>query len=102
VAYKRLDAHDGGDCNWLGFYIDWHCHQIDRNQLGLCVDEYIVESMAISSDRVSMDVDGSFDGGFDGGFDGRFHLAVLGYHLTAQTRGFYGYQVRGFNGLVVK
>jgi hypothetical protein len=33
----------------------------------------------ISSDRVSMDVDGGFDGKFDGGFDGRFHLAVLGY-----------------------
>ena len=43
----------------------------------------VVESIAISSDRVSMDVDGGFDGGFDsgfnGGFNGRFHLAVLGY-----------------------
>ncbi len=39
----------------------------------------IVESIAISSDRVSMDVDGGFNNGFDGGFDGQFHLAVLGY-----------------------
>ncbi len=60
---------------------------------------YILESIAISSDRVLIDVDGSFDdrfdsgfdgwfngqldggfyGWFDGGFDGRFDLAVLGY-----------------------
>ncbi len=39
----------------------------------------VVELIAISSDRVSMYVDGGFDGGFDRGFDGRFHLAVLGY-----------------------
>jgi hypothetical protein len=75
VANKRLDAHDGGNSNQLGLYIDWHYCQIDRNQLGLCVDEYIVESIAISSDCVLMDVDGGFDSGFDGGFD----LAVLGY-----------------------
>jgi hypothetical protein len=60
---------------------------------------YIVESIAISLDRVLMDVEGSFDdrfdvgfdgqfngwfdggfyGRFNGGFDGRFNLAVLGY-----------------------
>jgi hypothetical protein len=55
----------------------------------------VVELIAISSDRASMDVDGGsdggfdggfdgwfngcFDGGFDGGFEGWFHLAVLGY-----------------------
>ncbi len=39
----------------------------------------IVESIAISLDRVSMDVNGGFDGGFDGGFNSLFHLAVLGY-----------------------
>jgi hypothetical protein len=39
----------------------------------------VVESSAISSDCVSMDVDSGFDSGFDGGFDGWFHLAVLGY-----------------------
>jgi hypothetical protein len=38
-----------------------------------------VELIAISSDCVSMDVNGGFIGGFDGGFDGWFHLAVLGY-----------------------
>jgi hypothetical protein len=49
----------------------------------LCIDDYIIESIAISSDRASMDVvngfDGGFDGGFDDGFNGWFHLAVLGY-----------------------
>ncbi len=78
---------DGGDCDQLGLYIDWHCCQIDCNQLGSCINEYIVKLIAISSDHVSMDVDGSFDGGFDGGFnggfdsgfDGQFYLAVLGY-----------------------
>ncbi len=99
MAYKCLDARDGSNCNRLGLYIDWHCCQIDCNQLGLCINEYIVESIAISLDRVSMDVHGGFDGGFnggfdglfdsgfdggfdglfDGGFDGRLHLAVLGY-----------------------
>ncbi len=55
----------------------------------------VVESIAISSDCASMDVDGGFDGrfdvgfdgwfdvrfdgGFDSGFNGWFHLAVLGY-----------------------
>jgi hypothetical protein len=43
---------------------------LDRISIGS-----VVKSIAISSDRASMDV----DGGFDGGFDGRFHLAVLGY-----------------------
>ncbi len=78
-----MDAHDGSNCDQLGSYIDWHCCQIDCNQLGLCVNEYIVKLIAISSDCVSMDVDGGFDsgyyGGFDGGFNGWFHLAILGY-----------------------
>jgi hypothetical protein len=63
VANKCLDAHGGGDCNQLRSYIN-------------CI---IVELIAISSDRVSMYVDGGFDGGFDDGFDGWLHLAVLGY-----------------------
>ncbi len=46
----------------------------------------IVKLIAISSDHVLMDVDGSFDGGFDGGFDGRFHLAVLGYRPQRSVR----------------
>jgi hypothetical protein len=25
-----LDAHDGGNCNWLELYIDWHHCLIDR------------------------------------------------------------------------
>ncbi len=52
VAYKRLDAHDGGDCDQLGLYIDWHCCQIDHNQLGLCINACIVKSIAISLDCV--------------------------------------------------
>ncbi len=79
VAYKCLDACDGSNCNQLGSYINWHHCQIDCNQLGLCIDEYIFKLIAISLDRVWMDVDGGFDGLFDGGFDGRFDLAVLGY-----------------------
>jgi hypothetical protein len=65
--------------NRLGLYVNSHHHQIDCNQLGSCADEYIIKLIAISSDCVSMDVDGGFNGGFEGGFDGRFHLAVLGY-----------------------
>jgi hypothetical protein len=69
-----LDVRDGGNYNWLRLYIDWHCCQIDCNQLGLCIDEYIGKLIAISLDRVSMDVDSGFDGGFNGGFDSQFHL----------------------------
>jgi hypothetical protein len=77
--------------NWLGLYVDLHRCQIDCNQLGLCADEYIIKLIAISFDRVSLDVDGGFDGclngrfnggfygWFDGGFDGWFNLAMLGY-----------------------
>ncbi len=43
----------------------------------------VVESIAISSVCVSMDVNGGFDSGFDvgfeGGFESWFYLAVLGY-----------------------
>ncbi len=95
VLRQLWDAQVSGNCNRLGSYINWHHCQINCNQLGLCINEYIVELIAISLDRVSMDVDSGFDGGFDlgfdgrfdgwfnggfnGGFDGRFHLAVLGY-----------------------
>jgi hypothetical protein len=81
-----LDVGDGGNCDQLGSYIDWHCCRIDRNQLGLCANEYIAKLIAISSDRVSMDVDGGFNGGFDGGFYGGFHLAVLGYQPQRSVR----------------
>jgi hypothetical protein len=63
VAYKRLDARDGGNCNWLGSYIDWP----------------IVKSIGISSDCILMGINGGFDGRFDGGLLDQFHLAVLGY-----------------------
>jgi hypothetical protein len=55
------------------------CCQIDCNQLGSYIDWYIVELIAISSDRISMGIDGGFDGGFNGGLFDQFHLAVLGY-----------------------
>ncbi len=57
----------------------------------MCIDEYILELIVISSDRELMDVNSGFDGGFnhwfdsgfigwfDGGFKDWFHLAVLGY-----------------------
>ncbi len=83
MADKCLDVRDGGNCNQLGSYIDWHCYRIDCNQHGLCIDEYIIESIAISLDFILMDsddgVDGVFNSRFDGGFNGWFHLAVLGY-----------------------
>ncbi len=60
--------------NWLGLYIDWHCCQIDHNQLRLCVDEYIVKSIAISLDCVSMDINGGYDGVFDGWFYDGFYI----------------------------
>jgi hypothetical protein len=82
VAFKLLDMRDGGNCDWLGLYIDWHRCQIDCNQLGLCVDEYIIKSIEISLNRVSIDV----NGGFDGGFNGRFHLAVRGYRPQQSVR----------------
>ncbi len=81
-----MDVADGGNCNRLGLYIDWHCCQIDCNQLGSCVNEYIVKLIAISLDPVSMDVDGGFNGGFDGRFGSRFHLAVLGYQPQQSVR----------------
>jgi hypothetical protein len=44
---------------------------------------YIVKSIAISSDHISMGIKGGFNGGFNGEFNGgpydQFHLAVLGY-----------------------
>ncbi len=72
VSRQLQDVRDGGNCDRLGLYIDWHYCQINPNQLGLCINEYIVELIAISLDRVSMDVDDGFDGGFDIGFDGWF------------------------------
>ncbi len=78
--------------NRLSLYVNLHDHQIDWDQLGLCANEYIIKSIAISSDHVWMiDVDGGFDGRlngqfdggfygrFEGGFDGWLNLAVLGY-----------------------
>ncbi len=66
----------------------------------------VVESIAISSDRVSMDVDGvSMVGLTVGSKVGSTWLCWAidsAKSSTAQTSGFYGYQPRGINGLVVK
>jgi hypothetical protein len=58
--------------------------QIDCNQLGLYIDGFILELIAISLDRILMGINSGFDGGFfDGGFDGgsfdQFYLTMLGY-----------------------
>jgi hypothetical protein len=59
VAYKHASNYcDGGDCNRLGLYIDWH-----------------MAAVAIGLDHILLDIDGGFDGGL---FD-RFHLAMQGY-----------------------
>jgi hypothetical protein len=53
----------------------------------------IVKLIAISSDHVSMDVDGGFDSGFYGWFNGGFAklgcagLLTSAKRSTAQTRG---------------
>ncbi len=45
VACKCLDASDGRKIyNQPGSYIDWHCCQIDCNQLGLCINGCILSS----------------------------------------------------------
>jgi hypothetical protein len=94
VAYKRAsDYCDGSNCDWLGLHIDWH----------------IVGLIAISSDCISIDIDGRFDDGFDGGSFDWFHLAMLGYQpqrsiwqfsqeafMAISWEGFMGYQQRGF------
>ncbi len=71
MAYKRAsNSCDGGNCNQLGSYIDWH----------------VVKSIAISSDPKLMGIDGGFDGGFNGGSFNQFHLAVLGYQPQQSVR----------------
>jgi hypothetical protein len=103
MAYKHASNYcDGGNWDWFGSYIDWHSRQIDCDQLRLCINEYIVESIVISSDCISMGIDGGFNGGFDGGlvsgFGGgsgggfcggsfnQFHLAMLGYQPQQSIR----------------
>ncbi len=91
VSQQVGDMHDGNDCNRLGSYIDWHCHWIDRDQLGLCINGcqwwfqwwvwwWVWRWVPL----------------------GCAGLSTSAKHLTAQTRGFHGYHPRGFKGLVVK
>jgi hypothetical protein len=46
VAYKRASNYcDGSNCNQLGLYIDWH----------------IIGLITISSNQISIGIDGGFD-----------------------------------------
>ncbi len=90
VANKRLDWRDGGDCNQLGLYIDWHCCQIDRDQLGLCINgcQRWFQQWVWRWVRQSVPL-------------GCAGLLTSVKRLTAQMSGFYSYQPRGLNGLVL-
>ncbi len=74
VAYERLDACDGENLQSarivypLSSSLNW----LQSAQI-MYWWMYIVESIAISSDCVSKDVDSDFDDRFAGGFDGRFN-----------------------------
>ncbi len=66
MAYKLASNYcDGGDCNRLRTYIDWH-----------------MAAIAIGLDCTSFDIDGGFNGGL---FD-LFHLAMLGYQPQQSIR----------------
>jgi hypothetical protein len=56
VAYKQLDARDGGNSNRLGLYIDWHCCQIIAISSDCVSIGIVLKLIAISSDRVSMNI----------------------------------------------
>ncbi len=105
----------------------WVYCQIDCNQLGSCIDEYILKLIAISLDRVSMSILLNwlqsawivYRWVYRWWFRWWFHrwvwrsvqrwvplgcagLSTSAKRSTAQTRCFYGYQLRGFNRLVVE
>jgi hypothetical protein len=95
VAYKCLDARDGSNLQ-LAWIVYWLASSSNWLWSAWIVYQwmYIVKSIAISSDHVSMDVNGGFYGGFDGGFDGGFKglfgcagLLTSANCSTAQTRG---------------
>jgi hypothetical protein len=73
VAYKHLDARDGGDLQsaWIVYRLALLSNWLQSAGI-VYWWMYIVELIVISSDHVSMDVDGGFDIGFDGWFDGGF------------------------------
>ncbi len=80
VAYKCLDAGDGGSLQlaWIVYPLALLSNQLQSAWI-VYQWMYIVESIAISLDCVSMGVNCGFNGGFSGGFDGWFDLAVLGH-----------------------
>jgi hypothetical protein len=66
VACKCASNYcDGGDCNWLGLYINWQ-----------------IAAIAIGSDHILLDIDGGFKSGW---FD-QFHLDMLGYQHQQSIR----------------
>jgi hypothetical protein len=87
VAYECLDECDGGN-----FKLVWIVYQLASlsNQLQSAWIVYwwmyVVESIAISLDPVSMDVNSGFNDRFDGEFNGRLNLAVLGYWPQQRVR----------------
>ncbi len=71
VAYEHLDVCDGS--NLQSARIVYQLALLsNRLQSAQIVYQWmdVVKSIAISSDRVSMDVDSGFDNRFDGEFDG--------------------------------
>jgi hypothetical protein len=88
MAYKCLDVCDGGNLQstWIVYRLALSSNRLQSARI-VYQWMYVVKLIAISSDRLSMDVDSGFDnrldggfhGWFNGGFDIRFNLAVLGY-----------------------
>jgi hypothetical protein len=110
VAYKRLDAGDGGNCDQLGLYIKRHCYQLIAISLD-CV------SMSILSNRLQsaqimyrwmstvVSTVGSTMGLTVGSTVGSTWLCWaidLSKAFDSSDERLYGYQPRGFNGLVMK
>ncbi len=74
VDYERLDACDGGDLQsaWIVYRLALPSNQLQPAWI-MYQWIYVVKLIAISSDRVSMDVDSGFDDRFDGELGGRFN-----------------------------
>ncbi len=74
LAYERLDVCDGGNLQlaWIIYRLALLSDRL-RSARIMYRWMYVVESIAISLDCVSMDVDSGFDDRFDGGFHGRFN-----------------------------
>ncbi len=74
VAYECLDACDGGDLQlaWIVYQLASLSNWLQSARI-VYQWMYVVESIVISSDCVSMDVDSGFGNRFDSEFDGWFN-----------------------------